>query len=98
MYQNNKKMKPSKLILLFLILQISSKKTEVKDETTHIFLIKTNLTKEEVETLLNGNSTIDYDDLDDMYDPNDLNDRNDTDDPDENDNSTKTINLKKEEE
>ena len=76
MYQNNKKMKPSKLILLFLILQISSKKTEVKDETTHIFLIKTNLTKEEVETLLNGNSTIDYDDLDD--DPNDLNDRNDT--------------------
>ena len=75
MYQNNKKMKPSKLILLFLILQISSKKTEVKDETTHIFLIKTNLTKEEVETLLNGNSTIDYDDLDD---DNDLNDRNDT--------------------
>ena len=40
---------------------------------------------------------MDYDDLDDMYTPNDLNDRNDTDDPDENNNSTKTINLKKEE-
>ena len=44
-------MKPSKLILLFLILQISSKKTELKDEKTNIFLIKTNLTKQEIETL-----------------------------------------------
>ena len=47
----NKKMKPSKLILLFLILQISSKKTELKDEKTNIFLINTNLTKQKIKTL-----------------------------------------------
>ena len=45
----------SRFLILLLIISISSKKTEEKSkEETHVFLVKTNLTKQEVEDLLNG--------------------------------------------
>ena len=76
------------LIISFQLTLTKHKVEEVDAKTTHkehIFLIKTNLTKEEVQQRLsNPNTKNDIDDgpndADDMYDPPDLDDLNDTND------------------